>query len=64
MSGRSRRAIASSAPIAVKRVCELYMIAGPQSIRTALRSLVARAIRSPVARSWKKAGGWRSRWAK
>ena len=29
-----------------------YMIAGPIIMRTALRSLVARDIRSPVRRAW------------
>ena len=36
------------APIAVKIVLVEYMIAGPQIMRTAPRSLVALAIRSPV----------------
>ena len=38
----------NSAPTAVNSVLALYMIAGPQIMRTACRSLVARAIRSPV----------------
>ena len=38
----------TSARIAVSTVPALYMIAGPVSMRTACRSLVARAIRSPV----------------
>jgi hypothetical protein len=34
-------------------VVDEYMTAGPIIIRTALRSLVARDIRSPVRRAWK-----------
>jgi hypothetical protein len=53
-----------STPVPARMVLALYMMAGPQIMRTAWRSLVARAIRSPVGCSWKKAGGWRSRLAK
>ena len=48
ISGRLIRVMKKSAPAAVQRVLAMYMMAGPQSIRTAWRSLVARAIRSPV----------------
>ena len=41
-------AMKASEPAASKTVFEAYMIAGPQSMRTACRSLVARAMRSPV----------------
>ncbi len=41
-----------------------YMMAGPRSWRTAFRSLVVRAMMSPVRWRWKKLGGWRSRLAK
>ena len=54
----------ASEPMAVNSVLVLYMIAGPQSMRTADRSLVARAIRSPVAWRWKNDCGSRSSWAK
>ena len=37
-----------SAPVPVKIVLEPYMMAGPQILRTASRSLVARAMMSPV----------------
>ncbi len=50
--------------IAVIRVFARYMTAGPTIIRTALRSLVARDIRSPVRFSWKNEIGSRSRCAK
>ena len=48
-----------SEPMAVKTVLVPYMIAGPHSMRTAERSLVARAIRSPVLWRWKNACGSR-----
>ena len=41
-------AMNARAPMPVNTVLVPYMIAGPQSMRTACRSLVARAIRSPV----------------
>ncbi len=58
------RSMKKSAPVAVMTVLAVYMMAGPHSMRTACRSLVARAIRSPVGCSWKKLGGCRSRLAK
>ena len=45
-------------------VVSVYMIAGPAIIRTALRSLVARDIRSPVRWRWKYDRERRCRWAK
>ena len=40
------------APSGVDQVLAEYMIAGPSSMRTAFRSLVARAIMSPVRLRW------------
>jgi hypothetical protein len=54
VSGALMPIIRVSAAAAVNTVRLEYMIAGPQSIRTAPRSLVARAIRSPVVWRWKK----------
>ncbi len=45
-------------------VWDAYMIDGPAIMRTALRSLVARDIRSPVRRARKYSGGIRWRCAK
>ena len=61
ISGTLMRVMKMSAPAAVIKVLVLYMMAGPQSIRTAWRSLVARAIRSPVGFSWKNEGACFSR---
>src|SRR5439155_17761971 len=48
----------------VSSVFDEYMIDGPIIIRTALRSLVARDIRSPVRCDWKYPSGSFCRWAK
>ena len=56
--------ISVSATASVRSVLTEYMTAGPIIIRTALRSLVARDIRSPVRCVWKKSSGSVSRCAK
>ena len=44
----SMRSMKTSANVAPKIVLVRYMTAGPTAMRTALRSLVSRAMRSPV----------------
>jgi hypothetical protein len=56
--------ISVSATAKVSSVFAEYMIDGPIIMRTALRSLVARDIRSPVRWVWKYASGSVSRCAK
>ncbi len=53
VSRASIEIIRVSATTSVSSVLVEYMIAGPIIIRTALRSLVARDIRSPVRWVWK-----------
>ena len=63
----SRQSIASMTETAITKpsaVLAKYMTAGPTIMRTALRSLVARDMRSPVRLAWKYASGRRSRCAK
>ena len=66
-SSVNRTLIDSISPIAttnVRPVLAVYMTAGPIIIRTALRSFVARDIRSPVRFRWKKSSESRCRHAK
>ena len=56
--------ITVSATTNVRKVFAAYMIDGPIIMRTALRSLVARDMRSPVRCAWKYASGSFSRCAK
>ena len=58
------RSMNGSAAAVKTTVFAEYMMAGPSSWRTALRSFVERAMMSPVRLRWKKAGGCASRWAK
>ena len=63
-SRASMDTITESATANVSSVFAAYMIDGPIIMRTALRSLVARDIRSPVRCAWKYASGSFSRCAK
>ena len=49
--------ISGSTSTTTNTVCSVYMIIGPASCLTADRSLVARAIKSPVRCSWKNESG-------
>ncbi len=53
------RSMKGSAAAVKTMVLAEYMMAGPRSWRTALRSLVVRAMMSPVRWRWKNSGGWR-----
>ncbi len=53
VSRRLSDSITQMTAMNVSTVFDMYMIAGPIIMRTALRSLVARDIRSPVRLRWK-----------
>ncbi len=64
VSRQSSLNIAASATMSVKIVSDRYITDGPIIIRTALRSLVARDMRSPVRFAWKYAASSVCRCAK
>ena len=49
---RSMRIIITNEPVTTRSDDAVYMTAGPMSMRTELRSFVARDIRSPVRCVW------------